>query len=106
MSAAPPTSRWNTSSASPSLRSWKIFSLAANPTRPKLEIAASQVAELMYLYNTGYVLLYPPIPQRYPYADHWQATWDFVKTTLPLEAEPVLDRGWHRSLSRGPARRE
>jgi hypothetical protein len=50
--------------------------------------AQAQAAELMYLYNVGYVLLMPPIPQRFPYADHWQATWDFYKVTLPLEAAP------------------
>ena len=50
--------------------------------------AQAQAADLMYLYNVGYVLLMPPIPQRFPYADHWQATWDFYKATLPLEAAP------------------
>ena len=50
--------------------------------------AQAQAAELMYLYNVGYVLLMPPIPQRFHYADHWQATWDFYKVTLPLEAAP------------------
>lgn len=50
--------------------------------------AQAQAGELMYLYNVGYVLLMPPIPQRFPYADHWQATWDFYKATLPLESAP------------------
>jgi len=50
--------------------------------------ARDQAADLLYLYNTGYVLLYPPIPERYPYVNNWQATWDFVKATLPLAAEP------------------
>lgn len=54
----------------------------------RLAAAQAQAAELVYLYNVGYVLLHPPIPERYPYADHWEATWDFLKTTLPLEAEP------------------
>lgn len=53
-----------------------------------VEAAQAQAADLMYLYNTGYVLLYPPIPHRPPYSDNWQATWDFVKATLPLEDEP------------------
>ena len=55
---------------------------------PLLEAAQAQAADLMYLYNTSYVLLYPPIPKRKPYEDNWQKTWDLVKTTLPLEAEP------------------
>ncbi|RIK36862.1 MAG: hypothetical protein DCC55_26025 [Chloroflexi bacterium] len=53
-----------------------------------LERARDQADELAYLYNVGYVLLFPPIPQRFPYADHWQESWAFVKETLPLEAEP------------------
>ncbi|MDQ3248901.1 MAG: hypothetical protein M3Q45_06780, partial [Chloroflexota bacterium] len=60
-----------------------------NPVAPEtLAAAQAQVDELMYLYNVGYVLLHPPIPQRFPYADHWQATWAYVKQTLPLETEP------------------
>lgn len=58
----------------------------------ELAQAADQGAQLMALYNTGYVILHPPIAQRYPYADHWQAAWDFVKQTLPLEAQPF----WHQ----------
>ncbi len=50
--------------------------------------AAAQAPDLMALYNVGYVLLHPPIAQRYPYADTWQASWDFVKATLPLEPTP------------------
>ncbi len=50
--------------------------------------AQAEASDLMYLYNTKYVLLYPPIPERKPYADNWRATWDFVKATLPLEPEP------------------
>ncbi|MCC6453692.1 MAG: hypothetical protein IT328_01990 [Caldilineaceae bacterium] len=50
--------------------------------------AQAQAEQLVYLYNTGYVLLFPPIPNRPPYVDHWQESWAFVKETLPLEAEP------------------
>ena len=50
--------------------------------------AQAQAGALMALYNIGYVLLMPPVPGRLPYADHWQATWDFVKETLPLEDRP------------------
>lgn len=59
------------------------------PVAPEvLEQARTQADELVYLYNVGYVVLFPPIPQRFPYADHWQESWAFVKETLPLEAEP------------------
>jgi hypothetical protein len=56
---------------------------------PELDAAARQQAdELVYLYNIGYVLLFPPIPERYPYVDNWQAAWAFAKDVLPLEDEP------------------
>jgi hypothetical protein len=51
-------------------------------------VAAEQADEMIYLYNVGYVLLMPPIRERYPYVDTWQATWDFFKATLPLEPDP------------------
>ena len=59
------------------------------PVSPELlEAAAAQADELAYLYDTEYVVLTPPIPDRLPYADTWQAAWDFVKSTWPLEDEP------------------
>jgi hypothetical protein len=58
------------------------------PDPAMVEAAQAQAEDLLYLYNTGYVLLYPPIPDRPPYSDHWQAAWDFTKATLPLEDEP------------------
>ncbi len=51
--------------------------------------ARDQAAELMRLYNVRYVLLFPPIPGRYPYVDTWRTTWDFAKDVLPLEPTPV-----------------
>lgn len=54
----------------------------------QLAAATAQADELAYLYNTGYVLFYPPIFARKPYEDNWQPTWEFVKRTMPLEAEP------------------
>jgi hypothetical protein len=50
--------------------------------------AADQADQMIYLYNVGYVLLMPPIYERYPYADTWQATWNFFKEILPLEPQP------------------
>jgi hypothetical protein len=59
------------------------------PVPPELAAAAAaQVGELAYLYDLGYVLLMPPVPDRLPYADTWQAAWEFVKSTLPLEPKP------------------
>ena len=59
-----------------------------DPDPALVEQAQAQAGELMALYDVGYVLLMPPVPGRLPYADHWQATWDFVKATLPLEDAP------------------
>ncbi|MFN8443838.1 MAG: interleukin-like EMT inducer domain-containing protein [Caldilineaceae bacterium] len=53
-----------------------------------LDAARAEAAQLVQLYNLGYVILYPPIPDRKPYEDNWQASWDFVKQTLPLEPQP------------------
>ncbi|MFN8487066.1 MAG: interleukin-like EMT inducer domain-containing protein [Caldilineaceae bacterium] len=62
---------------------------SGKPVDAALQKAAKgQAPALMALYNVGYVLLYPPIPQRFPYADTWEATQKFVKQTLPLEAKP------------------
>jgi hypothetical protein len=59
------------------------------PVAPDLlEAAAGQASDLMYLYDTRYVILHPPTPGRPPYTDTWQDAWDFVKYTLPLEPEP------------------
>ena len=59
------------------------------PVAPEvIEAAAMQASDLMYLYDTRYVILYPPIPGRPPYTDTWQDAWDFVKRTLPLEPQP------------------
>lgn len=59
------------------------------PVTPELlEAAVAQADDLMYLYDTRYVLLYPPIPNRPPYSDTWAASWEFVKQTLPLDSTP------------------
>ena len=59
------------------------------PTDEQTLLAAQeQAAELMYLYDVEYLLLMPPIPQRFPYVDHWQTAWEFAKQTIPLEDDP------------------
>lgn len=59
------------------------------PISDELRAAAvAQAPQLAALYNIGYVLLHPPVPNRPPYTDTWQETWAFIKATLPLEAEP------------------
>ncbi len=59
------------------------------PITPELRAAAAaQAGELAYLYDTEFVVLTPPIADRLPYSDTWQASWDFVKTTWPLAEQP------------------
>ncbi len=53
-----------------------------------VQAAKAQAEELVYLYNIGYVLLFPAIPQRFPYADTWQESWRLAWELLPLEQEP------------------
>ena len=55
--------------------------------------ARAQAPELMRLYNVRYVILFPPIPGRHPYAETWQRTWAFVRDILPLERTPFWAEG-------------
>ena len=58
------------------------------PVDPEtLERARSQAAELMTLYNIGYVVFHEPIPGRKPYEDTYLATRSLALDLLPLEAE-------------------
>lgn len=50
--------------------------------------AQAQAEELTYLYNVGYVLLFPPIVDRPPYSLNWEASWGLAKEFMPLEASP------------------
>ena len=59
------------------------------PITPELRAAAAaQADKLAYLYDTEFVVLTPPIADRLPYSDTWQASWDFVKSTWPIEEQP------------------
>ncbi len=53
--------------------------------------ARASAAELMALWNVGYVVVNPPVPDRYPYVDTWQATRDYVLNTVPVDPQPVWD---------------
>ena len=53
-----------------------------------VEKARGQAPELMRLYNVRYLILFPPIPGRYPYAETWQRSWAFAKEVIPIEEEP------------------
>ena len=64
------------------------------------EAARASAAELMALWNVRYLVVNPPVPGRYPYADTWQAARDYVLDIVPLEGadddetppQPVWDQ--------------
>ncbi|HEY64469.1 MAG TPA: glycosyltransferase family 39 protein, partial [Caldilineae bacterium] len=63
------------------------------PVPPEVDAAArAQAAGLMYLYDVRYLIILPPIPGRFPYADTYAATRDYVLSVLPVEPEPIYDR--------------
>ena len=45
----------------------------------------------MALWNVGYVVVNPPVADRYPYVDTWQATRDYVLDAVPVDPQPVWD---------------
>lgn len=64
------------------------------PVPPEVDMAArAQAAELMYLYDVRYLIILPPIPGRYPYADTYAATREYVLGLLPVAPEPFYDEG-------------
>ncbi|MCS6845934.1 MAG: hypothetical protein NZ528_16690 [Caldilineales bacterium] len=57
-----------------------------------LDQAARQSAgELMALWNVRYLVVNPPVPGRYPYADTWQAARDYALSVLPVDRRPVWE---------------
>ena len=55
------------------------------------QAARASAAELMALWNVRYLTVNPPVPQRYPYADTWQTTRDYVLDVVPVDPQPVWD---------------
>ena len=53
--------------------------------------ARTSAAELMALWNVGYVVVNSPVPERYPYVDTWQTTRDYVLNAVPVDPQPVWD---------------
>jgi hypothetical protein len=51
--------------------------------------AKAQAADLMTLYNVGYLVIHDPIPGRKPYEDTFLATRDLAFELLPLDPEPA-----------------
>ena len=59
---------------------------------PALDQAArSQAAALMTLLDVRYLVVNPPVPGRYPYADTWQATRDYALQALPVDPQPLFE---------------
>ncbi|MEZ4771218.1 MAG: interleukin-like EMT inducer domain-containing protein, partial [Caldilineales bacterium] len=51
--------------------------------------ARASAAELMALWNVGYVVVNSPVPERYPYVDTWEASRDYVLDVVPVDPQPV-----------------
>lgn len=63
------------------------------PVAPEVDAAArAQAADLMYLYDVRYLIILPPIPGRFPYADTYAATRNYVLGLLPVEPQPFYDQ--------------
>ncbi len=54
------------------------------------QAARASAAELMALWNVRYLTVNPPVPQRYPYADTWQTTQDYVLDVVPVDPQPAM----------------
>jgi hypothetical protein len=60
---------------------------------PEVDAAArAQAADLMVLYDVRYLIVLPPIPGRFPYADTYAATRDYALDLLPVEPQPFYDQ--------------
>ncbi|NOZ28175.1 MAG: hypothetical protein GXP39_09015 [Chloroflexi bacterium] len=63
------------------------------PVPPEVDAAArAQAADLMYLYDVRYLIVLPPIPGRFPYADTYAAVRDYTLELLPVDRQPFYDR--------------
>ncbi len=63
------------------------------PVSANLDAAArAQAADLMYLYDVRYLIVLPPIPGRFPYADTYKTTWRYTLDLLPVEPQPFYEQ--------------
>ncbi len=63
------------------------------PVPPEIDAAArAQAADLMYLYDVRYLIVLPPIPGRFPYANTYATTRDYARSLLPVEPQPFYDQ--------------
>ncbi|MEA3337043.1 MAG: interleukin-like EMT inducer domain-containing protein [Chloroflexota bacterium] len=51
--------------------------------------ARQSADDLVALWNVDYLVVNPPVPGRYPYADTWQAARDYALDVLPVDPEPL-----------------
>ncbi len=61
------------------------------PTPALDQAARNQAAALMTLLNVRYLVVNPPVPGRYPYADTWQAARDYALQVLPVDPQPLFE---------------
>ena len=58
-----------------------------------LAAAEAQADDLIDLWGVRYIMLLPPVPGRYPYADNWQTSQQLALDLIPHSAEPIIDDG-------------
>ena len=63
------------------------------PDDVTLAAAEAQADDLIDLWGVRYIMLLPPVPGRYPYADNWQASQQLALDLVPHSAEPIIDDG-------------
>jgi len=63
------------------------------PDTVTLAAAQAQSDDLINLWGVRYIMLLPPVPGRYPYADNWQASQQLALDLMPHSAEPIIDDG-------------
>ncbi len=63
------------------------------PDAVTLAAAQAQADDLIDLWGVRYIMLLPPVPGRYPYADNWQASQQLALDLTPHSAEPIIDDG-------------
>jgi hypothetical protein len=55
------------------------------------QAARASAAELIALWNVRYLVVNPPVPGRYPYADTWRAARDYTLDVVPVDPQPLWD---------------
>jgi hypothetical protein len=75
----------------PLLRAITGIEMYQPPDEATDQAARDQAAELMALWDVRYLTVNPPVADRYPYIDTWQATQDYALDVIPIDPQPLWD---------------